>query len=398
MAGLIILAFSYVMSQFYRSFLAVLSPVLTVELDMTASQLSNALGMWFVTFALSQFVVGPMLDRYGPRLTAALLFGVFAGGGAILFSFATQSWMVVFAMGMLGVGCAPVLMASLFIFGRTFSAARFAILTSWFIAIGSAGNLIGTSPLARAADAFGWRLVMLALAGITLAIALAIYAIVRNPVDDRPPKVRSGSYLDLLKIRQLWPIIPMMLVAYSLPVGLRGLWSGPFFSTVYSLDVIGIGSITFWIAVAMIVASLLYGPLDTIFNSRKWVVIGGNVLMVAAMVFLATYPLSGVFITTILFILVCMLGLSYGVMMAHARAFYPSHLLGRGVTLMNFFSIGGSGLMQLLSGEVYSASIVEGEPVAGFQILFWFYAIIAAVAVTIYFLTPDAKPANERKR
>ncbi len=397
MTGLIILALSYVMSQFYRSFLAVLSPVLTVELDMTASQLSTALGIWFVTFALSQFIVGPMLDRFGPRLTASLLFGVFAGGGAILFSFATQSWMVIFAMGMLGVGCAPVLMASLFIFGRTFSTARFAILTSWFIAVGSAGNLIGTSPLAQAADSFGWRPVMLVLAGITLVIALAIYVVVKNPADDRPSEARSGSYMDLLKIRQLWPIIPMMLVAYSLPVGLRGLWSGPFFSGVYNLDVIGLGSITFWIAVAMIVASLLYGPLDTILNSRKWVVITGNLLMAAVMGFLAVYLLSGVIITTILFILVCMLGLSYGVMMAHAKAFYPSHLLGRGVTLMNFFSIGGSGLMQLLSGYVYDASIVVGDPAAGFQTLFWFYTVVATVAVVFYFFTQDAKPAIEGK-
>lgn len=397
MAGLVVLALSYVMSQFYRSFLAVLSPVLTAELAMSPSQISTALGTWFVTFALAQFVVGPMLDRVGPRLTASLLFGLFAGGGGIMFAFATSGWMITVAMGLVGIGCAPVLMASIFIFARTYSTARFAVLTSWFIAVGSAGNLIGTSPLARAAEAFGWRPVMLVLAAFTVLIAIAIFLLVRNPDDpDKQDETsKKGSYLDLLKIKQLWPIIPMMLVAYSLPVGLRGLWSGPFFGEVYGMDTLGIGNITLWIAIAMIVASLAYGPLDTLFNSRKWVIIGGNLLMVICITILAAQPLAGVFATTILFILVCMLGLSYGIMMAHARAFYPSHLLGRGVTLMNFFSIGGSGMMQMLSGRVYDASIVPGEPAAAFQTLFWFYAAMSAIGVVVYFFSRDAKPKGK---
>jgi MFS family permease len=397
MAGLVILALSYVMSQFYRSFLAVLSPVLTSELAMSPSQISSALGTWFITFALAQFVVGSMLDRFGPRITASLLFGLFAGGGGLVFAFATTGWMITLAMGLIGIGCAPVLMSSIYIFARTYSAARFAILTSWFIAVGSAGNLIGASPLARAADAFGWRPVMLGLAGFTFAIAVVIFVLVRNPDDPHKQDgvAKKGSYLDLLKIRQLWPIIPMMLVAYSLPVGLRGLWSGPFFGQVYGMDTLGIGEVTLWIAIAMVVASLLYGPLDTMFNTRKWVVIGGNLLMVVCITMLAVQPLAGIFATTVLFILVCMLGLSYGIMMAHARAFYPSHLLGRGVTLMNFFSIGGSGMMQMLSGRVYDASIVPGQPAAAFQTLFWFYAVMSTIGVVIYFFTRDAKPKDE---
>ncbi len=398
MAGLVILLFSYVMSQFYRSFLAVLSPVLAAELSMTPSQMSNALSAWFITFALAQFLVGPMLDRVGPRVTAGALFGVFAGGGATLFALAGSGGMITIAMGLIGIGCAPVLMASAFIFARTYSAARFAILISWFIALGSAGNLVGTSPLAWVADAWGWRAVMFGLAAVTVLIAVAIFLLVRDPENESGSDALKGSYLDLLKIRQLWPIIPMMMVVYSLPVGLRGLWSGPFFAEVYGMDSIGIGTITLWIAVAMIVASLAYGPLDTMFNTRKWVIFTGNLMMVMSVSALAYFPLSGVFVTTILFILVCMLGLSYGVMMAHAKAYYPPHLLGRGVTLMNFFSIGGTALIQLISGYVYGNSIVADQPVAGFENLFWFYAILSAVVVLIYLLSSDAKPADEGAR
>ena len=395
MAGLIALAFSYVMSQFFRSFLAVLSPVLSSELAMSPSQLSNGLGAWFLTFALAQFAVGPMLDRVGPRITAGSLFGIFTGGGALLFAVASNGTMIIIAMGLIGIGCAPVLMASVFIFARTYSAARFAVLISWFIAIGSSGNLVGSSPLAWLAEIYDWRSVMFGLAGISIAIAVAIFAFVRDPENPDNSEVKQGSYLDLLKIRQLWFIVPMMMVAYSLPVGLRGLWAGPFFSEVYGLDSLGIGTITLWIAIAMIVASFVYGPLDTIFNTRKWVIFTGNLLMLLSISLLAFMPLGGVYMSSILFILVCMLGLSYAPMMAHARAFYPPHLLGRGVTLMNFFSIGGASTIQLLSGYVFEYSAVPGEPEAAFENLFWFYALVTAIPVVIYYFSQDAKPDSK---
>ena len=62
MAGLAALALGYVLSQLYRSFLAVLTPALTVELGATKADLSLASGAWFIAFALMQFVVGVSLD------------------------------------------------------------------------------------------------------------------------------------------------------------------------------------------------------------------------------------------------------------------------------------------------------------------------------------------------
>ena len=49
MAGIAALAIGYVLSQFYRSFLAVLTPALTTELGMTKVDLSVASGAWFAS-------------------------------------------------------------------------------------------------------------------------------------------------------------------------------------------------------------------------------------------------------------------------------------------------------------------------------------------------------------
>ena len=68
-ATLIILTFAYVLSQFYRAFLAVLAAPLQADIGATAAQLSAASGYWFLTFALMQLPVGWALDTLGPRRT-----------------------------------------------------------------------------------------------------------------------------------------------------------------------------------------------------------------------------------------------------------------------------------------------------------------------------------------
>jgi hypothetical protein len=70
----------------------------------------------------------------------------------------------------------------------------------------------------------------------------------------------------------------------------------------------------------------------------------------------------------------------------------PPHLVGRGVTLMNFFAIGGVGLMQFATGGVVTAGIVPGEPAAAYTALFTFYAVVLGLALAIYLLARDAKP------
>lgn len=155
MPGLIALALAYVFSQLYRSFLSVITPQLTAELGMDKADLSLAAGIWFISFSLMQFVVGPALDRFGPRRTAAWLFGLGAGSGPLLFAVGTSPIAIILAMALIGIGCSPVLMAYLFIFARRFDAAKLAILVSWLVAFGNLGNVVGTSPMANAVDAFG---------------------------------------------------------------------------------------------------------------------------------------------------------------------------------------------------------------------------------------------------
>lgn len=398
MTAIGVFAIGYVLSQFYRSFLAVLVPVLQSDLGMTASQLSAASGIWFVTFALMQFPVGYWLDTYGPRRTAAFLIGIAGGGGALLFGFATDGTQVIIAMGLIGIGCSPALMAPFYIFARNYDPSKFAFFGSTFVAVGTLGGVFSTEPLAAAAEGFGWRATAIALAAVTVVVAVIIAMVVRDPPKVEASADDAGKGLTaLLAIRQLWPIFPCILFGYAVAGGIRGLWVGSYMLDIHGLDVIEIGRVTLYMAIALAAGTLFYGPLDRLFNTRKWVVMAGNIVVLAAVSWLAFAPPAQVWAVATAFVIIGFFGSSYAVQMAHGKAFVPAHLTGRGVTLLNFFSIGGVGLMQFLTGMVFTASGGEnGEPGA-YAMLFGFYAVTLAVALVIYLLAADAPPRAEQR-
>ncbi|MEM1378921.1 MAG: MFS transporter, partial [Pseudomonadota bacterium] len=289
MAGLLVLCAAYILSQFFRAFLAVLTPNLSAELGATSGDLALASGIWFVAFALMQFPVGAWLDKYGPRRTASSLFGVFAAGGVLMFAFAQTPFMIVVAMASIGIGCAPVLMSSLYIFARTFNPARFAFLASAFIGFSNIGNIGSAAPLSAAIEAYSWRSVLMGVAVVSALIAILVFLIVKDPVkdEDEPPATGFRGYFTLLAIPTLWLIFPAMLVNYAAAAGIRGLWAGPMLADVHAADASLIGWVTLAMAIAMAVGSLVYGPLDTIFNTRKWVVFSGMAIGTVAMLMIA---------------------------------------------------------------------------------------------------------------
>ena len=67
------------------------------------------------------------------------------------------------AMALIGIGCGPVLMGSMFVFGRSYPPERFALMSSLILGVGALGVLAAATPLAYAVEAFGWRASMAAI-------------------------------------------------------------------------------------------------------------------------------------------------------------------------------------------------------------------------------------------
>lgn len=384
--GIASLVAAYVLSQFYRAFLAVLSPVLKMELRASAEDLAAASGLWFLAFALMQIPVGWALDTVGPRRTTAALLAAGGAGGAAVFAIAQGPAALWLAMVLIGAGCAPVLMAAYYIFARTYSATVFGTLAGAVIGFGSLGNVAASLPLSVAVEAFGWRGTLWALAGVTLVVAAGIALLVKDPepVADKA----KGSLFDLLRMPALWPVLIMMIVCYAPAAGLRGLWVGPYFADVFGADAAGIGRATLVMGLAMVAGNFAYGPMERLLGTRKWLIFGGNLAVALCLVALWSAPEASAFAALALFAGIGFFGSSFSMVIAHGRAFFPPHLIGRGVTLLNLFGIAAVGLAQVVTGRLHAATVAS-PAAAPYQALFGFFALSLALGLVVYAFSRD---------
>ena len=396
MATLVVLVFGYLLSQFYRSFLAVIAPELAADVHLGPAELGVVSAAFFAAFALVQLPIGASLDRMGARRTVAIPM-LSAVGGAVVFALAREPWHSVLGMTLIGFGCAPIYMGALWVIGRTTTPARFALYSSVIVGIGSLGNLAAATPLAAAAQAFGWRATMLGIAAATLVSAGLVFLLVKEPPPAPPAAADAAkpSILAVLKIRALWPLYPIALLSYPIVVAVRGLWVGPYFSQVHGLAPVDRGNAVSVMVFAMIAGAFLYGPLDRMLGTRKWVVVAGTVATIAGLIALALAPAMSVGMASAMFAVIGGLGMTYGVLMAHARAFLPTPVLGRGLTLMNMCLIGGAAILQPLSGLFMERMLAAGMiPAAAHGALYGMFAFALLLTLVVYLFARDAKPVH----
>ena len=394
MTTILVLLLAYTLSQFYRAFLAIVAGDISRDLGLNAADLGNMSGLWFAAFALAQFPVGWCLDRVGPRRTIAGFMLIAAVGAGALAAAESRAASLA-AMALIGVGCSPVLMGSMYIIGRAYPRERFAMLSSAILGFGSAGNLLGATPLALAAEAVGWRLAMEGIAAFTLLSTGLIFAFVRDP-----PRIEGGGSTgtmlgglrEVVRLRALWLILPLTFVSYAVVIADRALWIGPFFGTVHGFGTAERGHAALLMAAAMTAGALAYGPLERVVGDPKRTTLVGCLITGTCFVLLG---LTGHRSPTLALALIAILGtagMSYVILMAHASRFVPVHLLGRGMTFMNFAFIAGAGLVQPLSGAFVQAAQDRGvAPALLFGQLHLAFGAALLLATGLYGLAP-AKP------
>jgi len=387
-AGIAFLVVAYMLSQFYRAFLAVLSPVLMTEIGATTGDLARASGLWFAAFALMQLPVGWALDHLGPRRTASVLFLIGGAGGAAVFALAQGPGAITAAMVLIGIGCAPILMATYYIFARLFAPAIFGTLAGVTVGVSSLGNILSAAPLAWLIEAFGWRATVGSFAVLTALVAIAVALLVRDP--DKPEGEATGSLVDLLRIPALWPILVMMFVCYAPAAGLRGLWISPYISDRFGADLAQIGTATLVMGLAMVAGNFLYGPADRLFGGRKRPILIGNALVACLLLSFWAMPPGGLWPAITLFAAIGVLGASYPIVISHGRSFCPAHLTGRGVTLLNLFGMGGAGVMQFATAPTYAALAQTRAPTEAYGALFGIIGLVILAGLFVYLWAEDS--------
>jgi MFS family permease len=188
------------------------------------------------------------------------------------------------------------------------------------------------------------------------------------------------------------------LTSYATFALVVGLWGGPYLTHVYGYGLTDRGDLLFVAALAQILGSLVWGPMDRVFGSHRVpVLLGGGssgiALALLALVDTLTTPLLIVWFAVFGF--VC----AYTpILVAHGKSLFPPHLVGRGMTVLNVGTIGGVFVAQTLSGIVIELFPAPGGvyPLAAYQAVFGLQAAFMLVACAVYATARD--PLREHHR
>jgi len=340
-------------SQLYRTTNAVLAPWLIKDLYLDTEGLGLLSAGFFYAFALTQIPISIFLDKVGAkRLMIGLSFVGMAG--AIMFSLAQDLGMGLAGRLLLGVGMACNLMGPLKLLMEWFPPRTFATLSGLLYAIGTLGNIVAATPLVLLVEQFGWRLSFQAIIAVHLLLTLMLFWVVQ----DRPAEkmlnplpvakgLRPASLFGNLGIvmhsKDYWIISAGTFVRYGTHAALQTLWAGPLLMEVLRFSPLQAGNILLMMNIGLILGGPLWGAVsDRIFETPKWVIAGG-LLMLALITFIlrALPPGTSTFVAGATFLAFGIASASGLHVYAHIKALVPKEMAGAAMSGTNIFTMMG---------------------------------------------------------
>ena len=306
---------------------------------------------FFYAFALTQIPISLLLDKIGPRrmMTALSAMGIF---GAIIFSGANSMALGVTGRILMGVGMACNLMGTYKLLTLWFSPRTFATLAGLVVALGTAGNMVATTPLVILVDQIGWRSSFQLIAVINLILAFLFFVIVR----DRPHQHNSefpaaniniqhafANLRLLITKKDFWIIAFATFARYGIFAAFQALWAGPYLMEVMGYPALTAGNLIFLLNAGMILGAPCWGVLsDRLFNTRKWIIVAGSFVIVLTIAILAIIPPgSSLTFLALLFFSFGLFNATGLLMYPHIKELVPSEMSGAAMTGLNFFTMIG---------------------------------------------------------
>ena len=186
-------------------------------------------------------------------------------------------------------------------------------------------------------------------------------------------------------------------MTYSATLSIVGLWAGPYFNDVHGLEGIDRGNMLLALNVVVLAGVLLFAQIERWLDSRKKAIIGGGCTSIGLLAILALVPGLGLWPASALLILFSATSAYFVLNHAHARAIFPDHLMGRGLTLQNLAVMLGVFVVQSLCGVIigeFKPEIGQAPEIA-YRAAFGFLAVSMATGIVLYSRISDIAPRSE---
>ena len=382
-----VFACGYFISALLRAITATLSPLLTLEFNLSAGDLGLLAGGYFLGFASMQIPLGYLLDRHGPKrvVSSFLLIAII---GTISFALAESFSGLLISRILIGVGVSACLMGPLTGYRIWFADEYQQRANAWMLMVLSMGFVFSTLPVQLLLPIIGWRWIFGLIAIlIFLIIILTLLFIPAWKTENNNQDKDAGSLSDVWKNKFFRSTIPLGLFNYGGMIAIQTLWAGPWMVKVAGYTPLESATGLFWINTTMLIAFFIFGyilPKITKLGlkSMRLMKIGLPVSYISLFVIIISGESAGAIHFTIYILSSIVLTLTQP---AVALSF-PTSLAGKSLTSFNLLIFVGTFVMQWGIGLVIDLSQFFGKgEIQSFQISFFVYMLICIFSY-LYFL------------
>lgn len=347
-----------VMNQAARMVMAIVGPVLAVELGLSGVELGVLAASLFAAYAAAQLPLGVALDAFGARRVQTVLMLLTASGFAI-FALSPGFAGLVVARVVIGAGISAGLMAVIKAHADWFERSRVAHMTGIATALGSLGSALTTSPVQALLPALGWRGVFWGLSGLALAAAAWIFL----AMPDKPRGAGTARSLRddialsgrILASRTFWRFAPAIGTLSMFNFAYLGLWAGPWLRDVAGMDGPARAGVLFFFTFAMVAGSMLTGAAASRATAAGLpsffvpiVSLTGMVLLQAALILQPSQPV----LVLVLWLAIAVAGASGPAGYIVLCQMFPPDQTGRVSTAVNTLTLGFAFLVQSAIGWI----------------------------------------------
>lgn len=258
---------------FQRVAPSVLVSDLMRDFGVGAAVLGNLSAFYFYAYAGTQLPLGVLVDTWGPRRILA--------GGALVCGLGTLMFATADTLGpaylgrlLIGGGAGFAFVATMKLAGTWFPPRRFALMSGLAGMMGMAGAVAGQAPLAAVVAVFGWRDTLSASAVFGIALAVAIWLVVRDGDGPKAPPPTTGAGL-LYGLRQVarnpqsWIIGTFSAALTANMSAFAVLWAVPYMMQAHELEMPVAAASVSLIMVGWAVGSPFLGWLSDHIRRRK---------------------------------------------------------------------------------------------------------------------------------
>ena len=382
-----VFACGYFISALLRAITATLSPLLTLEFNLTAGNLGLLAGGYFLGFACMQIPLGYLLDRHGPKkiVSSFLLIAII---GTSAFALAQSFYGLLISRILIGVGVSACLMGPLTGYRIWFADEYQQRANAWMLMVLSMGFVFSTLPVQILLPIIGWRWIFgLVVILILIVILLTLLFIPKWNTENSNQEKNAGSLSDVWKNNFFRSTIPLGLFNYGGIVAVQTLWAGPWMVRVAGYTPLESATGLFWINVTMLFAFFVFGYIlpkitELGIESIKLIKLGLPISYLSLLVIIILGENAGALHFTIYILTSIFLTLTQP---AVALSF-PTSLAGKSLTSFNLLIFVGTFIVQWGIGLIIDfCKFLGKEEVQSFKISFTVYLIICILSY-LYFL------------